>query len=191
MKNNSRLVPLASFTVGLIALVGFSFTAGTLYGREGASVSVGMQASLSEQGKVYTNAQSHFSLLQPPSLAVVQEQGGTVTFKANEDEPWVITVTAEKTMFESTDAWLHSQPKGSPSKEGVAPLFFVDGKAILAEYVAVDQEGGAPVLGKTVSAVVVKNGFLYRIQFHGQYQVDETPSLDERFLNAVRSFKAR
>jgi len=146
-----------------------------------------------EETMSYESKRLKFAVDYPAKLNVSEETGNTVSFRTSTEEPWMVSISAEKTSLASTQEWLNAQPKGSAASAGFETILWLgrspDGKVIVAEYVVVDRDGNKPIYGKTLSAVLVQNGMLYKIKFRNQFKADEAPVIDPELLNIITSFR--
>lgn len=142
---------------------------------------------------LYTNVPLHLSIELPSYLTIIDEAGWYVGFKDSQEGPWMLGISAEETKLKTTNDWIATQPKGSSSSKGITFIKWIgpqtDGKALLAQYVQVDQDGNKPILGIVPIVMVVKNGTLYTINIHKQFAVNETPTLDPELMNALETLQ--
>jgi hypothetical protein len=139
---------------------------------------------------VYVNQRLRFTVRKPDHFAVVEEMGTMVTLKDAPEDAWGVSVRSEPTDAASALAWLATQPTGGPTTTGYRAALQL-GEAIVAEeYVVVDSDGTKPIMGKTLVAVKVESGRLFRISYHSQYGVDEPMRVTPELGRIIESLKA-
>ncbi|MBP7005900.1 hypothetical protein KBB27_02135 [Patescibacteria group bacterium] len=186
MKNNSQKILLP--VVAVILLVA-TFAFGKYFARPSRVIV--------ETQKTYTNTTLNVSLIYPSTYDDVsssRESSGFIGFgiKGVQDlSGFGVTVTS--TSFATTADWINAQPKGSPSRPGFEPVLWLDdapnGKAILAEYIVVDQDGKKPIYGRVLSGVLVRNGKLFKVTFRNQSLATGAPTIPADMMSVFESLQ--
>lgn len=147
--------------------------------------------------KIYTNTYLGVSLTYPAiydNISSPEESSGNIRFGTKDAQDLSgFSVTVTSTSFTTTADWINAQPKGGPSRPGFEPVLWMDdaptGKALIAEYVIVDQDGKKPIYGRILSGIFVRNEKLFKITFHNQSLATGAPTIPEEMVRVFASIQ--
>lgn len=186
MKNASQKILLSLVVVILLVI---AFALGRYFTRPSQVIP--------EMQKTYTNAALNVSLIYPSmynDVSSSRESLGFIGFgikDAQDLSGFGVSVTS--TSFTTTADWINAQPKGSPSRPGFEPVLWLDdapnGKAILAEYIVVDQDGKKPIYGRVLSGVLVQNKKLFKVTFPNQSLATGAPTIPADMMRVFESLQ--